>query len=1267
MTVLAHSDTKGEGRGHPVRAKVFLLLAALMCLLLPGSSVAQTPGSGLLVLSDDSPSVDVAPFVYVTRDDGGKLDLKSVFEKYQQGWRGDLVNGSVIPLGTSGTPYWIVLNVRNDSWTDKWVLSFGQHLTGRIGLLKKIFLYDQISRTTYINNIGSNENPYVGGEGQGSTYVTLNLPRGQSAMFFLYAVPDAGVPATIAPRLMTEAAFAKSLADPLQSTKVMNFFFAAMMGFFIAVIVFHRYWGAVLFLAYYAAQIALFNYLNGTLYSDLAQAGDIVGGLNTCVSVASLLLARSFLDIGRAEYLQNRIIIVVIIANVVAAAAAVLMPHDLFIYPLLMFGPAAATQLFLFLLSMAQGYTGRPAAMLFAMAWLCVLGGTCVSILDAVGILPPVTPMIAGYWLGLAPQGLIMIAAASRRAQLTQADSGRQAMDEADIAEKVAELRQSKEASDNQRLRRLIEHEREVMTELRERESKQNDEMRKAMAAADDANRAKSAFLAVISHEIRTPMSGIMGMVRLLLDSNLPPQQRDYAQTIQDSGDAMLSLLNDILDFEKIESGKMDIEHIDFDLHRLIQGIATLMQGHAANKKVYLKVDLDDRVPRYVIGDPVRMRQVLLNLTGNSIKFTSQGGVTLRVKLEASEEKAMAKQGVHRIRFAVEDTGVGISPEAQKNLFNPFAQADKSTARKFGGTGLGLAISQRLIEAMGGKIRIDSTEGRGSTFYFALAMEGGNAEAAGKNAGGQAVAAQKSEKSLSILIVDDNEINQKLLKEFVDRMGHKTSLAGSGEQCLELMKTQSFEMILMDIELPGLSGMGTTKAIRALVDRKAAATPVIALTGNVREEDIRACFAANMNGHLAKPVDPKRLKTMIDKVIKGTLDNPVQLSEPAQASAGARRPAAPAAAPSPRPVEKPVEPMPPPPVTPPLQAAPPPLSAAPPPPPVSRVETPPLSAAPPSRPAPVHTPDALRAASQEKMDDLLAGRTPPPPPPKAKAPPPLAARAGEPAAIAAAKVAEEMPDPFAHYEEKSKSASGGVQDRTSNKPPAEPAGAPAAIAAAKAAEAMPDPFVQYDKKTPAAAAQDVAPIHALAMSMDDLKPTEEELDADSFAEAIKKGEELEREQRAQEPYEMYEPQPPPAASAPAPAVPAPGASIESSPAAKPANGEIVFDKSVLGDLRNSIDKKSFDDMIRGLLDKADEIVVALNQAAANGDQKAMTARAHELKGMAGNFGLKELSGVAARAEKALKENQTAGLQELLDALPDANMRAREELEKWMAS
>jgi CheY-like chemotaxis protein/HPt (histidine-containing phosphotransfer) domain-containing protein len=268
--------------------------------------------------------------------------------------------------------------------------------------------------------------------------------------------------------------------------------------------------------------------------------------------------------------------------------------------------------------------------------------------------------------------------------------------------------------------------------------------------------------------------------------------------------------------------------------------------------------------------------------------------VTLRVKLDPTADTRSGT--VHRIRFSVEDTGVGISKEAQKNLFNPFAQADSSTSRKFGGTGLGLAISQRLIEAMGGKIHIDSTEGHGSIFFFTLIVENGSAEAVDGRAA-RSDFAGTPEKSLNILGVEDNEINQKLLKEFVQRLGHKITLCGLGEKALEMVAAESFDMILMDVNLPGLSGMGTTKAIRAMKDRQKAAIPIIALTGKSQESEIRMCYTVNMNGHMVKPVDPKRLKGMIEKVIANKLDNPVELPEESVSTGIAVRSMTPVAAP----------------------------------------------------------------------------------------------------------------------------------------------------------------------------------------------------------------------------------------------------------------------------------------------------------------------------------------------------------------------------------
>ena len=613
------------------------------------------------------------------------------------------------------------------------------------------------------------------------------------------------------------------------------------------------------------------------------------------------------------------------------------------------------------------------------------------------------------------------------------------------------------------------------MNELRAREVEQNVKMREARDAADEANRAKSAFLAVVSHEIRTPMSGVLGMVRLLLETVLNPKQLEYAQTIQDSSDAMLALLNDILDFEKIEHDKMRLEHIDFDLHRLVQGVITLMQGHASAKKLDLKIEMEVSIPRYVIGDAVRLRQVLLNLVGNSIKFTTQGGVTLQIRTAPGAESTVSTN-LHRILFSVKDTGIGISPEAQRNLFNPFSQADSSIARKFGGTGLGLAISQRLIEAMGGKIQIDSTPGEGAAFYFTLPMAPGNADTLVERLDNAPVAAHGSDQALRILIVEDNEINQRLLKEFVDRMGHQCRVAGSGEEALEILTLENFDMLLMDIELPGISGMGATKAIRGLADRAKAAVPVIALSGNVRDDDRRAGYAANMNGYLSKPVDPKRLKAMIDKVIKNALDNPVIL-EPVR--------------------------------------------------------------------------ESFTQFNQIPAQTSLT-------------PPPL-----DPDSVITAADANLLP--------------GLRQERLAKE--TAPAGD------------------QEEQQT-------FAPLQELAQAL--------------------AGKEM---LIGEKPHAM-------------------------------AGVDIVFDKSMLDGLRTALDVQSLDEMITGLLEKTAEIIAAIAHAREAGDKAAMAAQAHDLKGMAANFGLTEISGMAAVLEIALKNANMAEINPLIDAMPAANVRAKNALADW---
>ena len=393
--------------------------------------------------------------------------------------------------------------------------------------------------------------------------------------------------------------------------------------------------------------------------------------------------------------------------------------------------------------------------------------------------------------------------------------------------------------------------------------------MRQAKDEADQANSAKSAFLAVVSHEIRTPMTGIMGMVKLLRDSNLTKEQKEYTQTIQDSSDAMLALLNDILDFEKIEQGKMPLENISFDLHRLINGVKTLMSGHASQKNIGLEVKIGENLPKYIYGDPTRLRQVLLNLTGNAVKFTEEGKVTITA--EAIDEKVGEKNC--EIYFSVTDSGVGISKEAQANLFKPFSQADSSISRKFGGTGLGLAISKGLVETMGSTININSNEGEGSTFFFTLNMPLGDSDQASKKSIDKADTA--TAKKMKILVVDDNEINRKVVNGFLEKTDHSLTMLEKAEEAIELLESEIFDLILMDIELPGLKGDEATLKIRESNNDFIRHTPIIALTGNTMPNDIDRFYKAGMNGFIAKPIDVDILKTAINKAGQGVFDNPV--------------------------------------------------------------------------------------------------------------------------------------------------------------------------------------------------------------------------------------------------------------------------------------------------------------------------------------------------------------------------------------------------------
>jgi CheY-like chemotaxis protein len=374
-------------------------------------------------------------------------------------------------------------------------------------------------------------------------------------------------------------------------------------------------------------------------------------------------------------------------------------------------------------------------------------------------------------------------------------------------------------------------------------------------AQARAASVAKSAFVANMSHEIRTPMTGIIGMAQLALQTRLDALQRDYVEKIEHSARSLLGILNDILDFSKIEAGKLSVEQVPLDLRQTIAEVIQLVELSAREKGLELSLDLDRTLATHYLGDPLRLKQIFTNLLGNAIKFTHHGWVRLSVYPGLPG----------RLRFEVQDTGIGISAEQQTGLFQAFTQADGSTTRRYGGTGLGLAVSKQLIELMDGQIQVESSLGHGSCFRFEIAAEPiapPAVEPLAPAATPEVTAAEHRSDALAgrrILLVEDNLINQQIVCGLLEDTGLLIEVADNGEQAIELFRARPQELVLMDIQMPVMDGYEAARRIRAL----AARVPIIALTANAFPEDIERAQAAGMNAHLSKPIDMQQLEALI--------------------------------------------------------------------------------------------------------------------------------------------------------------------------------------------------------------------------------------------------------------------------------------------------------------------------------------------------------------------------------------------------------------------
>lgn len=882
---------------HKCSQFIVCFIITVISFLAVTSSIANAQRSYTVTLTERFSSYPLNARSYIVEDPAGKLTIQDLTAFYNAGdlnFRNTNPNG--ILLNHNANPLWIVFTVDNTTPSTNWLLDIGSMADGRAGIAGKFLVYEMNQRQIFYDGFQNGIKTETGLKE--SRYIPVSVPANSQAVFMIYILP------TDYKRLHLNMSFKSNVAtvDETPITVYMEYIPALIVGSLMVLIVGFinsKSIGYLPLALFYFSLLIWYTTVERGFYNSFMGIGFLSSFYPVynafLIALAALITippkyGSSFLRMTLMAFLGFNVTITILMYY--------LFPFNVQLQSYLTNGFSFFTILVAVLyLVRNDTYYLKPAALCLAGWSIFYITGQTIKIAYFSQLVPVNFYTAHADYLVLAPQAVMIIWSVAATISSEQKRQVNSFIRQAQKAQSLLKARKSKEENDNSRLLRVIEREREVMEELRSREAERTEEMRKAKITADEANQAKSAFLAVVSHEIRTPMTGIMGMIRILQDSDLSEEQTEYLMTIKDSGDAMLALLNDILDFSKIEEGGMTLENIEFDLHRVLNGVQMLMKGHADQKGIGLRLNIHENVPSNLYGDPTRLRQVILNLVGNALKFTTKGHVGINVFLETNHEINKSSQDKRvAIYFAVEDTGVGISTEAQDNLFRPFSQADSSISRKYGGTGLGLSICKRLVEAMGGQINLKSREGAGSTFFFTLPFETDNRIAiapeelmqsrdsmASNNSAGrvqepetrdaiplnnQPVTSQTPARAqkLRFLIVDDNEVNRKVVKAFIEKAGQECTLIHSGKEALNLLKTDKrYNAIFLDIEMPDMNGRDVARAI--LKDSTIAQIPIVALTGNIGETDLKTYLQIGFMGYVAKPIIPEDMMDTVNAIL----------------------------------------------------------------------------------------------------------------------------------------------------------------------------------------------------------------------------------------------------------------------------------------------------------------------------------------------------------------------------------------------------------------